>query len=118
MKIPRQGCLDGRVAGRPKKRSYPNAFISLCLMLLWSVPATRALDNIGGADYGAIGPVMDYDPATGTKSPFFPIGWYFFWPTDGPYLDEVAASGANTVLFSDCKDNPSWLWSNAIMGMN
>ncbi len=87
-------------------------------MLLWSVPATRALDNIGGADYGAIGPVMDYDPATGTKSPFFPIGWYFFWPTDGPYLDEVAASGANTVLFSDCKDNPSWLWSNAIMGMN
>ena len=105
------------------RRSVTFGPVSRTLVVLWvgmscMIPAARALDNIGGADYGNIGPVMDYDPATGTSSPFFPIGWYFFWPTDGPYVDEVAASGANTVLFSDCKDDPTWLWSNAIVGMN
>ena len=90
----------------------------LCAAVLWSDPVARALDNIGGSDYGTIGPVMDYDPATDTSSPFYPIGWYFFWPTDNVLLDEVAASGGNTVLFADCKDDPTWLWSNAIAGMD
>jgi hypothetical protein len=114
VRMPRQACRNSRFVMPHSIR----ALVFLCSVVLWSVPAARAMDNIGGNDYGNIGPVMDYDPATGTSSPFFPIGWYFFWPTDGPYVDEVAASGGNTVLFSDCKDDPTWLWSNAIRGMD
>lgn len=110
--------LDRLAAVPAENRLAISAFIAMCSAVLWNVPASQALDNLDGNDYGAIGPVMDYDPVTGTSSPFFPIGWYFFWPTDNVLLDEVLASGGNTVLFADCKDDPSWLWSNAIAGLN
>ena len=116
MNLPRQ---DGHRKGAPVRSRIPVETLGfVCAAVLWIVPVAPALDNLDGFDYGAIGPVMDYDPAAGTSGPFYPIGWYLWWPTDGPYLDEVAASGGNTVLFADCKDDPTWLWSNAIAGMD
>ena len=79
------------------------------------------LDNLGGQDYGQIGPVMFYDSATGQSSPFLPVGWYYWWPPPPPslfLLDEVAASGANTVVFTSLADDPAWLWDHAIDAMD
>lgn len=47
-----------------------------------------------------IKPVTYLDPATGTTSPFFPIGWYSFGTLGKPTLNEVYKNGANTVLFA------------------
>ena len=90
------------------------------LIILTTVSALPlyALDNVGGQDYAQIGPVMCYDPCTAQSTPFLPIGWYFWWPHSGPLLDEVLASGANTVVFTSCADDPSWLFTHAQAGMD
>ena len=88
--------------------------VLLCCCVSW----VEALDNIGGSDYGQIGPVVYYDPNTGQSRPFLPIGWYFWWPHAGPLLDEVVASGGNTVLFTSCADDPYWLWDNTVAAMD
>lgn len=49
----------------PYVRLPPRFLTALCVVSSFAVPSTQALDNIGGNNYGTIGPVMDYDPATG-----------------------------------------------------
>ena len=93
----------------------------MVLAIVWVAPAARGLDNIAGKDYGQIGPVMYYDPNTGQSRPFLPIGWYFFWPTDNHLLDEIAASGSNTVLFADVQgvaDGSNGLFVAAQLGFD
>ena len=45
-----------------------------------------------------IAPVQVWDPERDTFSPYFPIGWYSFGPS--ARVEEIAASGANTVLYA------------------
>jgi hypothetical protein len=90
--------------------------VAVCFLCI--VLPLYALDNTAWQDYGNIGPVMYYDPATGESRPFLPIGWYFWWPDDGPLLDEVAASGANTVVFTSNDNAVPWMFAKTGAGLN
>ena len=95
-----------------------SSLLCIAILLCCGVSRIEALDNVNGYDYGQIGPVMYYDPNTGQSTPFLPIGWYFWWPHSGTLLDEVAASGGNTVLFADNDDAVPWMFGETGAGLD
>lgn len=71
-------------------------------------------------DYAGIKAVMYYDPVVRTARPFFPIGWYTYGPIGGDLsmMEEIAASGATTILYSDVMDSSDWHFGYVKMGLD
>ncbi len=92
------------------------------VLFITMVPLHYRLDSVWAVDgdYSGIKAVRYYDPVAKTSRLFFPVGWYTYGPIGGDLsmMEEIAASGANTILYSDVMDLSDWHFGYVKMGLD
>lgn len=82
----------------------------VCVLILGGLNSVWALDQ---SIFGTIQPIQYYNPDTDETRPYYPIGWYRFGTVNSfSEMQEIAATGANTVLLTDIWDQDNWHYPN------